>query len=54
MKHMDDWINRTENCVEPDQACPECGEDYIDSLIWLDDEKVECQSCGKVYFPRPE
>ena len=35
--------------------CPNCGEDGIDSLVWLDDEKVRCDSCGTVYDPnRPD
>jgi rubredoxin len=31
--------------------CPQCGEDDIDHLVWLDDEKVRCTSCGTVYDP---
>jgi len=32
-------------------TCPHCGEDDIDRLVWLDDEKVRCASCGTVYEP---
>jgi uncharacterized Zn finger protein len=32
-------------------ACPFCGEDDIDHLVWLDDEKVRCDSCGTIYDP---
>lgn len=32
-------------------ACPVCGEDLIDRLVWLDDERVECLACGKEYRP---
>jgi predicted RNA-binding Zn-ribbon protein involved in translation (DUF1610 family) len=31
--------------------CPHCGEDDIDRLVWLDDEKVRCDSCGTIYDP---
>lgn len=40
----DDW-------TPPGPACPHCGEDDIDHLVWLDDEKVRCDSCGTVYDP---
>jgi hypothetical protein len=40
----DDW-------TPPGPACPHCGEDDIDHLVWLDDEKVRCTSCGTVYDP---
>ncbi len=36
----------------PDDACPDCGEDRIDYLVWDDDgEFVTCASCGCVYVP---
>ena len=38
-----------------EDACPECGEDRIDWLVWNnsadDDETVTCQSCQTVYVP---
>lgn len=37
--------------VRPGNECPECGEDDIDSLVWIDDERVRCESCGHVYEP---
>ncbi len=37
--------------VAPDDACPQCGERECDELIWLDDERVECQRCRTVYRP---
>jgi lysyl-tRNA synthetase class I len=40
----DDW-------TPPGPACPKCGEDDIDHLVWQDDEKVRCTSCGTVYDP---
>mgnify|MGYP000210984190 CR=1 FL=1 len=39
------------NMVEPEDACPVCGQRDADELVWLDDERVECQSCGKEYRP---
>jgi hypothetical protein len=32
-------------------ACPACGEDEADSLVWQDDEAVRCSTCGAEYFP---
>ena len=31
--------------------CPGCGEDRVDTLGWLTDDVVECQSCGAHYDP---
>jgi hypothetical protein len=40
----DDWM-------PPGPACPHCGEDDIDHLVWQDDEKVRCTTCGTIYDP---
>lgn len=41
--------------VRPECRCPCCGEDEIDWLIWIDDERVRCGRCGTIYPPdRPE
>jgi rubredoxin len=37
--------------VRAGRACPGCGEDDIDALAWVDDERVRCESCGEVYEP---
>ena len=37
--------------VLPEDACPDCGEDRIDYLIWNENGKVVCQRCGEVYVP---
>jgi len=41
--------------LNQEDACPECGEDRIDWLVWNnsadDDETVTCQSCQTVYVP---
>jgi hypothetical protein len=37
--------------VAPGMACPRCGEDHVDSLVWEDDDKVRCAGCGTVYDP---
>jgi hypothetical protein len=37
--------------VAADDACPNCGEDHSDRLIWLDDDRVHCFICGTVYQP---
>ena len=37
--------------VDKENACPQCGEDDIDRLIWVDTNTVECQECGYYYEP---
>lgn len=37
------------DCV--DCPCPRCGESRVDMLAWLDDEFVECLTCGQTYRP---
>jgi rubredoxin len=37
--------------VLPGGECPRCGEDRIDFLVWIDDERVRCASCDHVYEP---
>lgn len=39
------------NDVGPDEACPECAENNADLLVWIDEERVECQVCRTVYKP---
>jgi len=44
--------NQEHELVDPEEACPGCGEDRIDWLAWSDDgEYVTCDSCGTVYLP---
>ena len=40
---------RPSDCV--DFPCPHCGENRVDFLVWLDDEVVQCASCGQMYRP---
>jgi hypothetical protein len=35
----------------PGPACPQCGEDDLDHLVWIDDDQVRCDKCGTVYTP---
>jgi len=37
--------------VSPIAACPDCGEQNPDRLIWQDDEFVRCDACGTIYEP---
>jgi uncharacterized Zn finger protein len=37
--------------VREDDACPTCGERNPDQLVWIEDERVECQRCGTIYIP---
>jgi hypothetical protein len=39
------------NLVGPADGCPGCGERDADSLIWTDDDTVECAACGRRYTP---
>ncbi|HET6844930.1 MAG TPA: hypothetical protein VFK06_25085 [Candidatus Angelobacter sp.] len=44
----------TDEDLGPDCAgfpCPRCGDDRVDFLAWLDDEFVQCASCGWTYRP---
>lgn len=44
--------NHEEGPVDPvaqENACPNCGEREMDELVWLDDQRVECQRCHAVY-----
>ena len=34
--------------------CPSCGESDLDRLIWADDERVTCASCGREYRPQEQ
>lgn len=41
-----------EDQVEPEEACPQCGECRADYLVWQEDgESVQCSTCGRVYRP---
>lgn len=43
---------RDDNLVEPEDACPLCGERHVDRLIWIDDgERVQCATCSTTYTP---
>ena len=39
--------------VDPDDACPNCGQRDMDQLIWIENSavanEVECAACGQVY-----
>jgi len=45
-----------DNLVEPEDACPLCGERRADCLVWLDDDsgRVRCSIWGTVYTPGAE
>ena len=44
-------MDASDNNVAPRFACPSCGEREADRLVWIDDDRVECQACGTVYEP---
>ena len=37
--------------VDQTHACPGCGASQPDQLVWQDEERVRCTSCGMEYFP---
>ena len=37
--------------VAAEDACPTCGQREVDELVWLDDERVQCQRCHTTYRP---
>ncbi len=39
------------NLVCESDACPTCGQRDADELIWIDDDRVECQRCKTIYRP---
>jgi hypothetical protein len=39
------------NLVEPQDACPRCGQRDQDTLEWIDDRRVQCLACWTVYTP---
>ena len=40
--------------VRREEGCPKCGERRMDYLEWVDDDEIECCSCGTVYrLPMP-
>lgn len=43
--------NDEADLVRARYACPNCGEQDCDQLIWIDDDRVECQRCRTVYVP---
>ncbi len=43
-----------EERVEPGFACPHCGECRMDMLVWVEDDRIECQTCGRHYDPAAE
>ena len=37
--------------VTEDSGCP-CGERRMDWLVWIDDDRVKCATCGHSYNPK--
>ena len=46
---------REAGTVPEGDACPGCGENRVDWLVWTDDgDHVECATCGAWYDPDEE
>ncbi len=41
--------NRDDHQVQPEYACPFCGERDTDCLAWQPDEAIECLTCRGIY-----
>ncbi len=38
--------------VDPEDACPDCGEQRQDKLVWTNQSSaLRCENCGRVYTP---
>ena len=42
----------THEAVPPGCECPSCKEWCPDLLVWIEDDRVECQTCSAIYDPR--
>ena len=42
----------THTAVPPGCECPSCKEWCPDLLVWVEDDRVECETCGAIYDPR--
>jgi hypothetical protein len=50
--YIRDAINaQVDELVAEAGACPKCRERNVDNLIWQDNGKVKCTTCGKQYTP---
>jgi len=50
--YVRDAINaQVDDLVAEADACPKCGERNVDNLVWQDNGKVKCSTCGKQYTP---
>jgi len=51
--YVRDAINaQADELVAEADACPKCHERRMDSLVWQDNGKVKCTTCGKRYTPQ--
>lgn len=48
---FDDLTIDCANAVTPPLTCPHCGEADADRLIWVSDDTVRCDTCGRRYDP---
>jgi len=50
--YVRDAINaQADELVAEADACPKCRERNVDNLVWQDNGKVKCTTCGKQYAP---
>ena len=47
-RHLD---GQADDLVLEADACPKCGERNVDKLVWQDNGKVKCTTCGMRYRP---
>lgn len=48
---LDRYVTIPDGTVAPCDACPNCGENAEDWLIWQPDDTLYCATCGVRYAP---
>ena len=52
MQEEEAYPTDADETVSPDNACPGCGENRVDWLVWAEDgTQVDCATCGASYDP---
>ena len=45
-------VPNEDNLVQPEDACPRCGQRDVDLLVWIEEgQRVRCATCLNVYTP---
>jgi len=45
-------VPNDDNLVQPEDACPRCGQRDVDLLVWIEEgQQVRCTTCLNIYTP---